>query len=792
MSNKRVDVYIENQRLDLFDDEMINIKRKVQDVRDISKVFTDLSIPFTVPASQNNNSIFKHFYNINIDGGFDARTRKDARVEIGTLPFLDMKAKLEEVLTRNGRPISYKLTLFGILVNLTDIFKEDYLDVIDLSAFDHVYNYTNVKDGLTTGLFSGSVIYSMFSPVRRWIYDSDTSEDINTDTMVNIAYDAGTNRGIRFTELKPSLLVTDIIDAVQAYYNITFPTGIFDSDAFNGLYMLAHRESGYLSEEFQIGEQLIDWQNGSQEYVNFDTDNLAVTTVRNSFLVNSGLRYEFEITITPSSGYMTVPYDLFVRDAEQGNQIVHLYSGITGINIRAENVPEPPFVGTQDYDYTFYVRSEQEFKYTASLTVTKIVNGFIENSETCSNNEQTSTSQIIFSTLLPQIKVKDFISGLVKMYNSTITPNDQNTFTFETLDTWYAQGDIIDVSQFIRREKEVSVKKANIFNRIKFNFQEPQTLLAIQFKTTNNIAYGDLEVDLFDDSGELLEGTEFEVELPFENMIYERIVDLDDSILTELMYGYIVDNSESPTGMEPHIHYGISRNIGTKTFALLDENDDTEEITGNVWMPSHTNDTDTKDYSTNWGLELDEYDSQQIANSLYQIYYNDYITDVFDIKRRLLNYELIPTEQILRNLKLNDRLIIDGNRFIINDMNVGLTDGTIKAQLLNDIFEDLSDILRIRVSAQGGIVEHEVITTGFWTATDKFDWIDPDPKTGTGTQTIDIIVDPNPGAEEREGSVSISTVEDDYLVYIVQNGRDITFDRTDITFDSDTITFDRT
>ena len=60
---RTVQVYIEGQRLDLFDDETISVTSKQQDVQDISKVFTDFSQSFSVPSTPNNDAIFSHFYN---------------------------------------------------------------------------------------------------------------------------------------------------------------------------------------------------------------------------------------------------------------------------------------------------------------------------------------------------------------------------------------------------------------------------------------------------------------------------------------------------------------------------------------------------------------------------------------------------------------------------------------------------------------------------------------------------------------------------------------------------------
>jgi len=84
------------KRLELFNDETISITSSIQDVNDIGKVFTDFSQSFTVPASDINNSIFKHWYENSIDNGFDSRKRVDAYIELDTIPFRKGKVQLEK------------------------------------------------------------------------------------------------------------------------------------------------------------------------------------------------------------------------------------------------------------------------------------------------------------------------------------------------------------------------------------------------------------------------------------------------------------------------------------------------------------------------------------------------------------------------------------------------------------------------------------------------------------------------------------------------------------------------
>ena len=55
-------------RVDLMEEELIELTQVIQDARDIEKIFTDYSRTFNLPASKTNNKIFKHWYNPDIDG----------------------------------------------------------------------------------------------------------------------------------------------------------------------------------------------------------------------------------------------------------------------------------------------------------------------------------------------------------------------------------------------------------------------------------------------------------------------------------------------------------------------------------------------------------------------------------------------------------------------------------------------------------------------------------------------------------------------------------------------------
>ena len=240
------EVYIQGKRLDLFDDESINVTQSVQNVNDISKVFGDYSQTFSVPASPNNNDIFKFYYNADIDNGFDARLRTDGSISVNTLDFKYGKIRLDGAEIKNNQPTSYKITFFGAIVNVKDLIGDDELKDLDwLSNFDHDYSGDQVKLGLTQGLdfnvdgvtYDAAIVYPLISYKRQYLYDSNPSDHVSTDTLVNISYHNGHQDGVDSRNLKPSIKLFLIIKAIEKQYGFTFNSAFFNALYYKSIYM---------------------------------------------------------------------------------------------------------------------------------------------------------------------------------------------------------------------------------------------------------------------------------------------------------------------------------------------------------------------------------------------------------------------------------------------------------------------------------------------------------------------------------------------------------------------------
>ena len=158
-----VELYVNNTVLDLFNDEKISVKSSVQDIADIGKVFTDFSQGFTVPATDKNNQVFAHYYNNDLNL-INANIRIPSYIEIDRDLFRKGKVQLEGATIKDGLVEGYNLTFYGDVITLKDRFGDDKLKDLDYSSVTFEYNYTNVKDSLSTTAYQDV----RFPLIHKW------------------------------------------------------------------------------------------------------------------------------------------------------------------------------------------------------------------------------------------------------------------------------------------------------------------------------------------------------------------------------------------------------------------------------------------------------------------------------------------------------------------------------------------------------------------------------------------------------------------------------------------------
>ena len=486
-----IEIYIGSEKLDLFKDEDVNITLSIQNVRDISKLFTDFTQNFSVPASRNNNDIFKHYYNSDITGGFSASLRQDAIIYLNKEVFREGSIELNGVNMENGKPSAYEVVFFSAGVNLKDLFGEDELIDLDLSAYDHSYSGSVIRGAMegTTPLHSGNVIYPLISPVADWFYDSSSSAHDDNDIAYHTTNDT---HGLDYYELKPAIRISKLIDAIESKYSITFTSTFFGTSKFTDLFLWGHRREGYMFKDQENGftAQKINFTSATGTGFDITED---VATIPSSY---SDLQWRYSITSTSDyqvhfyingAYYSSRSHSGNVTDAQM------FFVGLnTGDKIQMRFSPPVNWDGST-ITITSVSASGRDFDTPSTILWTA-----------STSTSQSFTTNVEMSDQMPEMKVYDFLSGLVKMFNLVIEPTSRTAFNIEPLDDWYSSGSTYEITEYVDTTSQ-KINKPELYKRISFKYQEADSYPMRAYRETNGgRGYGDLNADFTFDGGELI------------------------------------------------------------------------------------------------------------------------------------------------------------------------------------------------------------------------------------------------------------------------------------------------
>tara|TARA_R110002074_G_scaffold157357_1_gene314261 strand:+ start:3252 stop:6110 length:2859 start_codon:yes stop_codon:yes gene_type:complete len=137
---------------DLNDKAALVIKDTIKKAKDVGKVFTAHTNPFDMPASKNNNLIFKRFSSNKVYEGFDPRRKYSAKIKLNGVDYKKGYIKLNKVKMENNSPVAYSTQFFGELASVKDILSTNKLkDLLGLSKYSFDYTDETVHLGLESG-----------------------------------------------------------------------------------------------------------------------------------------------------------------------------------------------------------------------------------------------------------------------------------------------------------------------------------------------------------------------------------------------------------------------------------------------------------------------------------------------------------------------------------------------------------------------------------------------------------------------------------------------------------------
>tara|TARA_R110002020_G_scaffold411_2_gene2071 strand:- start:9882 stop:12077 length:2196 start_codon:yes stop_codon:yes gene_type:complete len=730
---QKLQLYIDNnplpetiayQRIDLFKDETVSINQSIQNIKDPAKIFTEFTKSFTIPASKSNNKIFEHYYNFDIINGFDARDKRPAKIELNNIPFKIGFVRLEGVELKRNAPYAYKIVFYGNTVSLKDTLGEAKLqNLTSLVQYNLNYDSATVKARLQTA--NGPILCPLITsgasnkdsdlvpPPSRLYYDTVT----NTQANGNLYYPGNDDNGVLYSDLKYSIRVKEVIDAITAQYsNLVFSDDFFNTSnaEFYNLHLWLHRKKGGVPDESLV-------QTFPSPVTGFGPPTIQATNmfngtglvIQNNWLDTNGVLVSGIPNTTQKLLLTTTSTDLFTvviyRNGLTHATIANLQGGGGTLVIGASSLGGTFSAAT--YTITIFSATQinfSEIKWDLAGFDYNVTVGWVETYTVAFNATAAFTFDI--PSQIPDMKIIDFLTSIFRMFNLTAFLDDNtllangsvnpdfNKIKVQTLDDFYSTNvSTYDISQYIDVENS-QVNIALPYRAINFKYAETDTILAQQYSQLNGRKWGSEQYDGNDTIGDNFDGpnTTYTVDVPFEHLMYERLTNTGSGVAantqTSIQYGYFVDQNQEPILGKPLLFYPIHQAAGSGTtvisFKSAPSGSNINSPLDNYFIPSNSlaisASTSTK--NLNFRDEFNEYTgSSDFPGTLFKENYDTYITNIFNGKRRLIKIKAYLPLSIINDLKLNDTLTINNQNYKINTISTNLITGESDIEILNEL-----------------------------------------------------------------------------------------------------------
>ena len=719
---RKLQLYINNTRVDLFKDEIVSINASIQDIKDPAKIFTEFTKAFTIPASKTNNKLFQHYYNWNIvdsndntNSAFDARNKVASVIEINSIPFKKGFVALTGVELKFNKPYAYKIVFYGETVDLKNTLGDDKLGQLSKLGTNSLnYDVNTIKARLQTSAHSGAILCPLITSgasnddndlrPSRLFYNSQTG----TNGTGNLYWQNGGGHdwGVLYSDLKYAIRVHEIIDAIQDQYsNINFSDDFFSTSnaEFYNLYLWLQRKKGSVEPASQItefpspvtgfgipGPSNKTGMENNRTLKIYGTD---LPTIKQDLIVN-----------TSSSD----PYTIVVY---QGTTPFATFSNQTGDNVYGKQ--ELGILTAGDYSITIFSATQIVFTDTTPIGIKWDLSGYNQGggsgwAESWTIDSFTASATFTFDPQeqIPDIKTIDFLTSIFQMFNLTayfddrpLLANGSNNPNYrkirvQKLESFYASNvNEYDITEFIK----IDSKQVNIalpYNEINFSYTGNDTLLAKQYEQLNGKPWG-AEEYIGDGDQFNAPNSKYSISIDQEHLMYERLIDVNNTLAypnnqTSVQWGYMVDDNQDAILGKPLFFYPIHQASGSSTDSISFRNGTTAVEVDNYFIPSNSLSLDpsVSTINLNFREEFNEYTTETgFTDTLFQSNYSTYISDIFNGKRRLVKMKALLPINIILQFNLNDTFIVGTEKFKINTIQINLITGDSDLELLNVISE---------------------------------------------------------------------------------------------------------
>jgi len=717
-----VEVRIEGRRLDVFEGFDFSFNYGIADIRNPEKRSTEYSKTIKCPATQNNDELFGHIYDVNIANNYNANIanisvnfnpnkKADARVIADGVEVMAGVMQLRKVIQKE-HAYTYEVVFVGKLLNVFSTLGDKELNGLDANGFPYV-DFSDLDHAWDYGQITGS-----WNNTTGYVYPL-------LDYGVNEPFEINNVPSWRVEQFRPAVFLYNIIDRVFDFAGATYTSTFFDSAFFKRLIVpfnnegftvtdseRARRETTAsvqtaidMNEQFapdypignttitdwridfdQLSDPFNNWSNANDEYtvpqdgfyqfatqLSFRTERISVTfpnisqTPVNVVYIN--VRYKRYNT---QNGQTTIISDTLANVRGSGTPVIgEVFSETLAFSCPAIELNSGDIIWMEVNAYAPNISYVVEWQadITAGVFEAQIADETIVQGQT-----------IPMNALVPNIKMKDLLLSVFKMFNLyvEVDPNNERNLLIETRDTFYASGTTQDWTKKLARDRNIQIEPLGVLTdkAYTYTYQEDKDHDNAKYQGKYDRVYGDAQIEVDNDflsSSKKLE-IDFSPTVLVNDRNSNRIVgriyaeDIEDGIkqtehnIRVLYYGGLL-----PSSPQWNFRY-IQQQGQNQPSIAVDVLQDFYPYAGHWDNPI----TPTADINFGVTREL-RYSSNaytgvmQVTNAnLFNVYHRNYFLEITDKDSKVMTGEFYLQPTDINNLDFRDQIVIDNSYWRLN------------------------------------------------------------------------------------------------------------------------------
>lgn len=711
--------------VDLYENENISLNWSFNDIKDLAPR-GNYSRTFRIPFTPTNAGIFGFIQENTFQfSGFNPKRKINASITVDTIPIIEGYVQFKSAYTSNGELSDLEIVFFG---NTVDFFKTigdadfknyiaselqiDYPIDVTFDSIDIVAAYDDIQFGLTdrgnnwTGnsiaTNSRSIYYNPFEDVSSSIQRISKINDLTPFVRSRYIFDKiFALSGFEFNEADSTTLTEQLdkmwIPFTSENNSITMVGGANEAAVFkvdSGIDNVGFDGTDFAPITLADGTEIYSYTVPAMSIVNDPGSNVTGSNIytapfNGNFIINGVLnirRIGNVINIANVGFLRTNPNgEKFITPATLSND--YNFSAATN-HVGAVSLGE-----TETTEVFLELGTTIEMVLWGGFNLTAIPAGtlvfkdlstfgtapFDQNSNIeCVSAVKTFGNAIDWSANAPLMKCSEFMSSLFKMFNLVVIPDDVNPklLTFMPIMEYLAQGNSKDWSNKIDLSKDITLTSTADYQALKnlWTYKQSNDYLNNIYNSQGERVYGRLELI---DSENDFATNDYKVETFF----FPTPCALINN--TTFAIPKFINDAGGYVSPGPRILYKTPEEFKIDMW----DNDNSTFTSRYFKLFNHytSNNPTLADEDLNFGQEVPlHYVQSAPFKTLYQRYWNDYISDIYAPDARIIEAFFALDFADIYQFKFNDKIYIKDSYYRILDISdyvVGMQD-TVKVKLI--------------------------------------------------------------------------------------------------------------